>query len=344
MCAILHVTFYFVDVVRLLLDSGCDINMTSNRDRTALHMAVWNDRALIAQLLLKAGIEKDTQDRHGDTALMLSARRGFTPILKLLLRAKAKVYCHGVEYDTALHYASRYGHDECLETLLAWKPDLEITNMWGYTPLHFAVMYNHLSVTRTLLKAGADIHTADRSNKTVLHYACKNANVSMVKLLLDQGACPDVIEKDNNTPLMAAIQVNSDEIVNCLIKARANVNFIGKATVAGEFRWCAPLEKALYSNNWVISKMLVLAGSDLTCMRRWVDEGHVPDEVLQDDILLGWIMGTLGSPRLLMDQCRLRIREFMAYDQKDKMEKLPLPTAIQAFLAYRDLDDITKRK
>ncbi len=75
----------------MLLDSGCDINLTSNRDRTALHMAVWNNRVMIAKLLLKNGIEKDTQDRHGDTALMMCARRGFTPMLRLLLRAKAKV-------------------------------------------------------------------------------------------------------------------------------------------------------------------------------------------------------------------------------------------------------------
>ncbi len=305
-------------------------------------MAVWNNRALIAQLLLKAGIEKDTQDTHGDTALMLCARRGFAPILRLLLRAKAKVYCHGVENDTAVHYAARYGNDECLETLLAWNPDLEMTNMWGYTSLHFAVMNNHLSITRTLIKAGADIHTADRSNKTVLHYATKNGNVNIVKLLLDLGACPDVIDNDNNTPLMAAIHVNSAEVVNCLIKGRANVNFIGKATVGGEFRWCVPLEKALFGNNWVISKMLVLAGSDLACMRRWVDEGHVPEEVLQDDLLLTWVMRTLGSPRPLMDLCRLAIRDTMAYDQREKMKKLPLPNAIQAFLAYHDLDDIMK--
>ena len=327
-------------MVRLLLDSGCDINLTSNRDRTALHMAVWNNRALIAQLLLKAGIEKDTQDRHGDTALMLSARRGYSSIMKLLLRAKAKVYCHGVEYDTALHYASRYGHDDCLVALLAWNPDLEITNMWGYTPLHFAVMNNHLSVSRTLIKAGADIHTADRSSKTVLHYAAKNGNVDIIKLLLDNGACPDVIDKDNNTPLMAAIQVNSAQSLGCLIKARANVNFIGKSTIGAEYRWCTPLEKALYSNNWVISKMLVLAGSDLGSMRRWVDEGHVPDDVLQNDILLNWFTGTLSSPRVLMEQCRLAIRDIMAYDQKVKIDKLPLPPAMQAFLAFRDLDDI----
>ncbi len=254
------------------------------------------------------------------------------------------MYCHGVEYDTALHYAARYGHHDCLETLLAWNPDLEITNMWGYTPLHFAVMNNHFTVARTLIKAGADIHTADRSNKTVLHYATKNGNVNIVRLLLDMGACPDVIDNDNNTPLMAAIHVNAADVVACLIKGRANVNFIGKATVGGEFRWCAPLEKALYNHDWPISKMLVLAGSDLTNMRRWVDEGLVPDEVLQDDVLFSWVMGTLNSPRPLMELARLSIRDAMSYDQRQKMERLPLPPSIQAFLAYRDLDDILAGK
>ncbi len=205
-------------------------------------------------------------------------------------------------------------------------------------------MYDNYECVQTLIKAGSDIHMADKSDKTVLHYATKNKNIAIVKLLLDMGACPDVIDCDSNTPLMAAIANDCPEIVKHLIVARCNVNFIGKTIAAGVYRWCTPLERALLGNNWVISKMLVLAGSGLACMRMWANEGQIPDQVLQDPELLNWVMSTLEAPRPLMEICRLHLRDTMPYDQREKIDKLPIPASIKAFLAYKDLERVINKE
>jgi len=71
------------EVVRRLVRHGCDIDARSERNRTALHMAVWNDRPRIVRFLLHSHCCLNVRDRYGDTPLMLSARRGYSEITKV---------------------------------------------------------------------------------------------------------------------------------------------------------------------------------------------------------------------------------------------------------------------
>jgi len=75
--------YYTVEVVRRLVRHGCDVDARSERNRTALHMAVWNNRARIVRFLISSHCRVDVRDRYGDTPLMLGARRGFPDIMKV---------------------------------------------------------------------------------------------------------------------------------------------------------------------------------------------------------------------------------------------------------------------
>lgn len=55
-------------LVRLLLDSGADIDVQCSHGMTALHRAVINGHVEIAQILLAAGIDRTIRDKHGKTA------------------------------------------------------------------------------------------------------------------------------------------------------------------------------------------------------------------------------------------------------------------------------------
>ena len=64
--------------------SGCDVGWRNEQNRTALHLAAWNQRTKIAKLLLvNTYCDVNARDRFGDTPLMLSARRGHADILKV---------------------------------------------------------------------------------------------------------------------------------------------------------------------------------------------------------------------------------------------------------------------
>jgi len=75
------------EVVRRLVRHGCDVDARSERNRTALHMAVWNNRARIVRFLLNSHCSLNVRDRYGDTPLMLSARRGYPEITEVCLQS-----------------------------------------------------------------------------------------------------------------------------------------------------------------------------------------------------------------------------------------------------------------
>jgi len=152
------------DVISVLLERGCDVDMTSGRGRTALHMAVWAGHVSVVQRLLAAGCATDTQEQYDDTALMLAARSGFVDIMAALLHAGCDVTARNDELDTALHYAAHPGHAQCVRMLLAHdvSDDVDPINMWRKTPLLCAVTQARDEAAMELIQAGADVTVVDR--------------------------------------------------------------------------------------------------------------------------------------------------------------------------------------
>ncbi|KAL1928090.1 hypothetical protein VTP01DRAFT_3006 [Rhizomucor pusillus] len=57
-----------VDIIKVLLDLGADINATTNDSETALHLACISDQVEVAKLLLERGCDADIRDADGLTA------------------------------------------------------------------------------------------------------------------------------------------------------------------------------------------------------------------------------------------------------------------------------------
>ena len=73
-----------IESLQLLLDHGADINIQDNFGRTALMFAVGNNRIEIVQLLIEYGADINIQDNDGMTISMLAKKFGYPKIIKLL--------------------------------------------------------------------------------------------------------------------------------------------------------------------------------------------------------------------------------------------------------------------
>lgn len=82
------------EMVRLLLDAGANVNVTSAPEtRTPLHLACGNDNVEVARLLLNcATCNVDARDRDGNTPLHLTTATGNSRLVGLLVR-------HGADTD-----------------------------------------------------------------------------------------------------------------------------------------------------------------------------------------------------------------------------------------------------
>ena len=139
-------------VVKVLLDSGADVNMKRYvAGDTAL---MWVRKANLARLLIQAGADVNMVDSD-------HLRR--TPLLRAHNAAVAKVLIdHGANVNA-----------------VDWE---------GKTPLIRAAKYKQANLVKVLLDAHADIHVKDKSGYTALMWAKKKRKPKVMHLLIQAGA------------------------------------------------------------------------------------------------------------------------------------------------------------
>ena len=74
-----------IKIIKLLLNSGADINKKNNAGNTALFWASYENYKEIVELLLNAGADIDKQNKEGNTALISSSVKDNRKIIELLL-------------------------------------------------------------------------------------------------------------------------------------------------------------------------------------------------------------------------------------------------------------------
>lgn len=61
-----------VEVAKILIKSGCDVNIKNYFQQNPLFAAAYNDRADLAKLLIENGADMNTKDECSDTSLIIS--------------------------------------------------------------------------------------------------------------------------------------------------------------------------------------------------------------------------------------------------------------------------------
>ena len=77
--------------MRLLLDSGADVNAKDNFKNTVLHMAAAFGNLKMAKFLFANGVDVTAKDRNGNTALGSAIYKGHLEVAELLVANGADV-------------------------------------------------------------------------------------------------------------------------------------------------------------------------------------------------------------------------------------------------------------
>ena len=138
--------------------------------------------------------------------------------------------------------------EESVKFLLAHDIDVNFPNDRGNTPLHVATRKGLNEVVRILLQNGADVDKKNMNNETALHIAANLNHAAITENLLWKKA--STTEKISGyTPLLKAIQQNSKEAAEVLIRHGGNINSqigIGHATslLISNFQWFKQLHRS----------------------------------------------------------------------------------------------------
>ncbi|NEO88292.1 MAG: hypothetical protein F6J87_29150, partial [Spirulina sp. SIO3F2] len=206
-------------LVQLLIQYGATVVFRSNLE--PLFNAAGSDNPEIIRLLLDAGCDIDAR-RTRDSALKRACQYGNLKVIKLLLESGASLSSSGDEIGTAflspVYVESMTDCSEqkaraiekvpaAIQLLLGAGVDPNVKT-WNGTPLILAIAHGYVEVVQNLLAAGADPNLQSRFDyeETIpLHHAAKLGQREMVQTLIEAGA--DIAATDHQDKTATAIAV-----------------------------------------------------------------------------------------------------------------------------------------
>ena len=181
-----------VSLVKVLL---MELPMTDVEDwqgLTPLGFASFCGHEPIVRLLINSGTDIEDTDRSCLVALPHACSEGHEGVARLLLRSGAEVgknlnaiNIYSTYKSRALHLAVRNGHKNIVQLLIDRGADIEAQDYEGFTPLCKATRLYHESIINLLLEEGANVNKRDNQGMNATHFALESAmSELMVRAIL----------------------------------------------------------------------------------------------------------------------------------------------------------------
>lgn len=144
-----------VEIARLLISRGADVNKADSSQRTPLHLAV--ERALpeLVSALLSAKADPEKLDAIGWTPLHHAAANNQLDVARALLKGGAKAGSLSQRGGTPLHEAAASAGADLVRLLLEAGVDPKIVSKEGVTALDIARKFNNTAALEVLAGVGA---------------------------------------------------------------------------------------------------------------------------------------------------------------------------------------------
>ena len=180
----------YVEIVRLLLAAGADVNSRSGtQGRTPLMQACWyaggKEPELPADLAKALALPQQptaAQSEHSGQAVLCCTR---DPIhcLRLLINGGADLEAVDNQDRCALYHCAMRGHSEALSVLIKHRAKVDGWPSYKNDPLNAAALEGHLACAQALLAAGAPIITGRKHGYSALNAAAQNGHLEILQYL-----------------------------------------------------------------------------------------------------------------------------------------------------------------
>ena len=212
-----------LDRVLSLLDDT-DVDHAGPDGSTALHWAVNQDHAAMAEALLHAGADPRVRNRYGFPPISLAATNGNANVLDLLIDAGADPKATVPGGESVVMTAARTGEPEAIRVLLDAGADPNIANDAGQTALMWAAAANNPGAIAVLVEGGADMRARTPKGLDALLFAARAGRRDATVALLDAGADVGSTMASGESVLEAALVNTHWDIADLLLDRGADPN------------------------------------------------------------------------------------------------------------------------
>lgn len=178
-----------VDKVISLLDGGADVH-ARYRGRTPLHEACLQGHINVIKILLDNGADIEANDNNEIKPLHYAVYARNKDVIITLLNRGANVDCRDNQGNTPLHYVCGFyrfpvpGQVDMAQILVNGGADINAENVYNDTPLHVSARNKKDFMVEYLVNEGADVRVRDDMNLTPLMIANIEGDVKSVKHLI----------------------------------------------------------------------------------------------------------------------------------------------------------------
>ena len=213
-----------VEMFKLLLSFGADINALNNRFESPLLCAIDCKEVKIISLLLELDCAVNTEAPLGESPLSLAVIEDQYKLTEALLRFGADVNqkC-GRDEHTALHAAVCSFNNKLAQFLVQHGADVEAKDVLGETPL-FKASATSNELVEFFLKCGSSANTKNKFGETPLMKAIDDSQASIVRTLLEHGASVNATDQHGICPLLHRLRSSDVEICELLLQYGCDVN------------------------------------------------------------------------------------------------------------------------
>lgn len=160
-----------LELVKLLVENGVDINEQDEDERTALMWTSVHNSFDVAKFLIEKGADIEKKDSRGWSALMIASIFGRYDILKLLIENGANINVRSKSEDTALIKAVLKKRIDIVKILVENGVDINAKVCGGETALMKAVLCGCCEIAEYLIEKGADFNIKNDMGKNVIKLA-----------------------------------------------------------------------------------------------------------------------------------------------------------------------------
>ena len=231
--------------IKAFLDSGLDVNATLQGDGTSVLMKASNIADVeMVKMLLSRGADINYTNKYGWTALLkaLDNRKNWITVTPVLIKSGADVNAtlksNGYTPLWKAIGKVRKNKDaavEIINLLLSKGADVNAPSISknasysGETPLMSASRNGYTDVVKLLLSYGANVSAKTKAGKTALDYARQKGHHAVVKLLETKGA-----QAPSATPVQKEAKADSRRPVNKSGKSKSSLSKGEKGLLGGE--------------------------------------------------------------------------------------------------------------
>lgn len=235
-------SFGHLEVIKVLLKHGADVNVKDNWSFTPLMEAATKGKTEACLLLLQHNACPLATNNDGKTAIDLADSHN----VRLVLTGEYR--------KEELLEACRSGTKEILVSLLTpLNVNCHASDGRRSTPLHLSAGYNRIPAVEYLLSKGADVHAKDKGGLgksgfaidlghvfifvcylVPLHNSCSYGHLEVSKMLIEHGSDVNSCDLWQYTPLHEAVIKKRHEVCSILLAHGADPffrNCHGKAAV-----------------------------------------------------------------------------------------------------------------